>query len=116
MRSLWRTWVDAKTKDKSLRVFKEFRRYLGVEPQKQSIEPYTKTDGFVVDFEVELRSTAWSDCVCEVIEMGQRVGYDWTITGDVRYDPSGWSNKARISGIRAIEWTLIGQLAADGMT
>ncbi|APW61648.1 hypothetical protein [Paludisphaera borealis] len=107
MRSLWKTWIEAKAERNALRVSERVRDALGGEAVDQRIEPYPKTSGFLVSFEVELGSEAWNDCVVEVIELGQRVGHEWILSGDVRDDPSGWSIKPSISGVKAIEWSLI---------
>jgi hypothetical protein len=45
--------------------------------------------------------------VVELIELGQRVGYGWILSGDILGDPSGWSNKPRVSGVKPIEWLLM---------
>ena len=106
MRSLWKIWVDAKTREKVQRVLGRVYGKLGEDVFDQSIEPYWKTGGFVVSFEIDHGDKPWNECVVEVIERGQRVGYQWIFTGDVQRDPSGWSNNPNVSGIRSIEWNL----------
>jgi hypothetical protein len=109
MRSLWKIWVEAKSEDKALRVSERVRGLLGREAVDQDIEPYPKIAGFLVIFWVELRSEAWNDCVVELIELGQRVGHEWILSGEILGDPSGWSNKPRVSGVKAIEWLLMNE-------
>jgi hypothetical protein len=53
MRSLWKVWTDARTEVKALRVFERFARNLGGEPLDRRLEPYPKTGGFVIRFEIE---------------------------------------------------------------
>jgi hypothetical protein len=109
MRSLWKIWVEAKSEEKALRVSERVRRTLGRDVVDQSIEPDPKTTGFLVAFAVELGSAAWNDCVVELIELGQRVGYGWILTGDILSDPSGWSNEPGVSGVKSIEWILMAE-------
>jgi hypothetical protein len=107
MRSLWRIWVEAKSEDKALRMFERVRRILDRDAVDQSVEPYPKSTGFLVVFWVELRSKTWNDCVVELIELGQRVGHAWVLSGDILGDPSGWSNEPRVSGVKSIQWVLM---------
>jgi hypothetical protein len=109
MRSLWKIWIEAKSEQKALRVSEQVRRILGRETEGQDIEPYPKISGFLVRFCVELGGEAWNNCVIEVIEMGQRVGHEWILSGDIGNDPSGWSNQPSIPGVKAIEWILINE-------
>jgi hypothetical protein len=78
-----------------------------VRKPSQRVEPYPKIPGSLVVFCVVLESEAWNDCVVELIELGQRVGRGWILSGDILGDPSGWSNKPRVSGVKAIEWILM---------
>jgi hypothetical protein len=107
MRSLWKIWVEAKSEEKALRVSERVRHLLGREAVDQDIEPDPKIAGFLVVFWVELESEVWNDCVVELIELGQRIGHEWLLCGDILADPSGWSKKPRVPGVRAIEWFLM---------
>ncbi len=107
MRSSWSVFTEPRAEAKALAVFERVLRELGGEPWNRSIEPYPKTGSFVIRFEIELGGGAWNDCVVEVIEMGQRVAHAWTLTGDIRDDPSGWSNEPTTPGIKAVTWVLI---------
>jgi hypothetical protein len=109
MRSLWKIWAEAKSEDKALRASERVRRILGREAVDQSVEPYPKANGFLVTFWVELGGEAWNDGVVELIELGQRVGHAWILSGDILGDPSGWSNEPRVPGVKAIEWSLIAE-------
>ncbi len=106
IRSFWRMWTEAKSEEKALRGFELVRGKLGREALDQSVEPYPKITGFVVAFWIELESQAWNDSVIEVIALGQRVGYQWTLSGDILTDTEGWSNEPTVSGVRSIQWML----------
>ena len=106
IRSFWKIWTEAKSEEKALRVSERVRCNLGREVLDRSVEPYPKIRGFVVAFWIELESQAWNDSVVEVIALGQRVGYQWTLSGDILTDTSGWSNEAGVSGVRSIQWML----------
>ena len=45
--------------------------------------------------------------IVETIDLGERIASSWTLLGSVRSDPSGYSKDTRISGVSAIEWTLM---------
>jgi hypothetical protein len=106
IRSYWKMWTEAKSEEKVLRVFERVRRNLGREALDLSIEPYPKITGFVVAFWIELESQTWNDSVVEVIALGQRVGRQWTLSGDILTDTDGWSNESSVSGVRSIQWML----------
>jgi hypothetical protein len=107
MCSLWKIWVEAKSEGQARRVSERARRILGREAVDQRVEPYPKPPGLLVVFCVALESEAWNDCVVEPIELGQRLGRGWILSGDILGDPSGWSNNPRVSGVKAIEWILM---------
>ena len=106
IRSFWKMWTEAKSEEKALRVFERVRGNLGREALDRGVEPYPKIMGFVVAFWIELESQAWNDSVVEVIALGQRVGYQWTLSGDILTGTDGWSNESNVSGVRSIQWML----------
>ncbi len=56
--------------------------------------------------DIERESQAWNDSVVEVIALGQRVSYQWSLSGDILTDTDGWSNESSVSGVRLIEWVM----------
>ena len=97
-------WTGADSQEEALRVSERARRDLGREASDRSVEPSAKITGFVVAFRIELEGRAWNDPVVGVIALGQRVGYQWTLGGDILSDTSGWSNESSVSGVRSIRW------------
>lgn len=57
-----------------------------------------------VTFELQHGRQPWNDCLIEIIALGQRVAYEWILTGDVHRQLEGWSNYAAIPGIAAMHW------------
>jgi hypothetical protein len=78
--------------------------------------PYPKTGGWTFSFHTLLEGASWNVYVVDVIALGQRVAYAWTLSGAVGQSPEGWSTKSRISGVTAIHWWLQtpGQADAGG--
>jgi hypothetical protein len=70
------------------------------------LSDYPKTGGWAFSFQTRLARARWNDSVVDIIALGQRVAYAWTLTGDVFRSPEGWSTKSRISGVTAIQWQL----------
>jgi hypothetical protein len=99
-------WTEARTEVKALRVFERFRLNLDREVPDRSIEPYPKIAGHVVSFWIELESRSWNDAIVEAIALGQRVGYQWTLSGDILFFPEGWSNNSNVPGIRSMHWMM----------
>lgn len=106
MRSFWKLCVSTATEEEALRVFEAVRGKLGGEVRNAHAEPYPKTSGFLIRFEIDLGDVAWNDGVVEVIAAAQRIGRAWVLAGDVREDPSGWSDEPSVPGVRVIEWSL----------
>jgi hypothetical protein len=114
MEAKWRVWSDA-TSEKSARVVAiRFLRKLGRSADGLTFEAYPKTGGWTF-FDTRLEGATWNDEVVDVIALGQRVAYHWSLSGDVRQSVEGWSTSSRISGVTALEWWLqtSGQMEAE---
>lgn len=107
MHVAWRVWVTAKAEIAAQRVCNRVLQQLEKSVVNLSMEPYPKTGGFVLNFEVALKSGTWADSVIEVIALGQRIGRQWTLYGDILHDPSGWCTDPAIVGVQAMNWWLL---------
>jgi hypothetical protein len=74
-------------------------------PLDLSLAPYPK-GGFIAAFRTVCHAERWNDAVVEVIDLGQRIAFAWTLNGSVLDDLSGWTTKSRVSGVTAVEWIL----------
>lgn len=99
-------WVSTGTEEKALKLCDRVLGRMRKDAHEKSVEPYTKTGGFVVSFTTELVDGRWNDAVVEAISLGQRVGDGWTLSGGVEDDPACWSDRTNVSGVEAIEWSL----------
>ena len=109
MQSVWKLWVTAKTEPAARRVYTRLIDRMAHPATVLAIEPYPKTDGFVVAFQVILASQGWNDAVVEVIALGQRVAYGWYMTGSIMDDPSATANQVSVAGATMVEWQLINE-------
>jgi hypothetical protein len=82
-------------------------RQLGRPANQLTFSPYPKTGGWMVTFQTDLEGGTWNDYVVDAVELGQRVAHAWSLSGNVRRSPQGWSTKARIAGVTAIQWLLL---------
>jgi hypothetical protein len=106
MKATLKIWTDARKEAGAERVFQRAMEQIDRVPQNPRTEPYPKTGGYVYSCEIGMECTAWEGCVVEVIELGQRLCYAWTISGDVQQELRGWATQAQAIGIKAAEWTL----------
>jgi hypothetical protein len=106
MRTVWKFWLTAKTKQKAVSVSDNVFRQMEVTPVTVAIEPYEKTGGFVVRCELELECLSWDNCVVTTIGMGQSIAHQWILFGDVYRGVSGWSKNPSVIGVDAIQWEL----------
>ncbi len=107
MQSIWKLWVTAKTEQTARRIYTRVTGRIAYPATLLTIEPYPKTEGFVVTFQVTLASQTWNDAVVEVIALGQRVAYGWFMTGSITDDPSATTNQISVAGVTMAEWRLI---------
>jgi hypothetical protein len=116
MEAGWNAWSDA-TSEKSARIVAtRLLRQLGRSADQLTFAPYPKTGGWTFSFHTLLEGARWNDYGVDVIALGQRVAYAWTLSSDVFRSPEGWSTKSRISGVTAIQWWLQtpGHVDAEG--
>jgi hypothetical protein len=105
MHSQWRFFFNVKTEDKAAKLLSQIQEQIRLLFGDVPVEKYHK-GSYVANFIFAHNSNDWNDCVVEVIEYGQRIAYEWLITGDVRDALDGWSTKASISGVSAIGWSI----------
>jgi hypothetical protein len=110
MKAHWKIWTLATTEEKALRVVNRVAAQLGHPIQELAVEPY-HSGGFVAVFVTLHSGPKWSDFVFEVIELAQRIGYSWTLTGDVRQQLDGFSNKPASPGVTSAQFICDTQLA-----
>ncbi|MDR2152386.1 MAG: hypothetical protein LBO72_06165 [Helicobacteraceae bacterium] len=60
-----------------------------------------KTD--ISKFEIAVAFSSWEACVYNAIEFCQKIGYDWSLSGYIKFDFDAWSNHPKIVGVEAIE-------------
>jgi hypothetical protein len=103
---IWTVFTNARSEKAARNIYRRLMQRMGREGVAVTIEPYWKTGGHMLIFATNLAGASWNDQVVEAIALGQRAGYSWMLLGDVSDDLSGWSNKASVSGIEAMEWNL----------
>lgn len=108
----WCFILYAKKLASAQKVMNRVFKILELEPTKIEYSPNEKPDfmGYRVHlvFEHDIDGS-WGDAVVHLIELGQRLGGNWTLYNSVNIQPSGvLTDKARIIvvGIAFIEWDL----------
>ena len=108
MISKWKLFLDAKSKERSTKILNKVSNLLKRDIRNEKVESSSETGGYVVMFEVNMESSRWNDGLVEVIELGQKIGDGWTLSGSVKKDPQGWSNRpSRVAGVISISWLLL---------
>lgn len=112
----WTIFTNATTEKATRKVAERLLNLLDSPAEHVEFALYTKTGGWTFSFQSLLSGATHNDIVVEAIALGQRVGYAWTLTGDVLTDPEGWSNEARVSGVTSLHWQFLheGETAALG--
>jgi hypothetical protein len=107
MQAYWSVWSDATSEVSARRVAMRLLRQLGRPANQLAFFPYPKTGGCMFTFQTDLEGGTWNDYVVDAVELGQRVAHAWSLSGDVRRGPEGWSTQSRIAGVTAIQWLLL---------
>jgi hypothetical protein len=112
-RSEWRIWTTAKSELAAQRVYNRLVQELDQTLVNFRLEPHWDVGEYKLFFDLHIEGNAWNDCVVANIEIGQTIGNEWTLFGDIRHNPSAWSNKPKVVGVKAIEWELVGGMEPD---
>jgi len=105
MHSIWTIFTETKTKKGADKILNQFLSNIKTEVIDMQIEKDSK-GGYKIRFQIEHIKKKWNDIVIECISLGQKVGYEWNLYGDVFSDPSALTIKSNLSGIKMIEWQL----------
>ena len=103
----WKVWTDATTEVKTRRVLSRILERLRVPAELESIDAYPKIDGHVAAFTVQLQAERWPDLVLEGLQLGQRVGSGWCVSGSLTQDITASSNHVSVAGVVLLEWSLL---------
>jgi hypothetical protein len=106
MTSEWTIWVDATTEEKALVLLNRVASEMDREPRNAFVAACDETGGHKGTFSIDISALSWNDAVVEVIDLGQRVGYDWQLLGSILDDAEAISGKTRLSGVKFIQWGL----------
>ena len=103
MKSQWKIWCETKNINTANNLLLKVKKQLSTIVLDETLAPYEK-GGFVISFWVNHPCVSWNDYVVEVIALGQSLGRNWGINGDITQQVDGWSNESSIPGIQSIQW------------
>lgn len=95
----WKAWTTAKTPEKAVRVGRQLTAALGNDDAALHVEPYPKTHGHVISFEVEVPAKSWSNAVVALIAAAQTVGRGWQLLGNIEEGLELLTNTASVGGV-----------------
>ena len=101
MRIIWNIHTQTKSKEKAERILFKVAEALNVETGPIFVEK--KGDGgCLCVFSHNLNSENLEECVYESFVMAQRIGYSWSLNGNIEEEIDLWSEKLQLPGIKAI--------------
>lgn len=103
MNAYWKLWCNTTNEQKALRVANRVAKRLDYPIDELAAQPY-HSGGFVATFVTRHSTRQWSRFVFEVIGLAQRIGYFWTLYGDVNQQLDGFSNKSSVSGVTSAQF------------
>ena len=98
----WKIFTDANTKNKANRVLSRFISELDINTNSSKVEPYHK-GGFICTFDSDITFPSWQDNIFLALQLAQKVGRGWILTGDINNEVDAWSNDSSISGVTNIQ-------------
>lgn len=98
----WKIFTDTGNQDKALKVAKSAIKSVGVSQIDIVVEPYHK-GGFSCSFETITDSANWAELVVSTIQLAQKIGRAYIISGSINNELEMWSNDPSVSGITHIQ-------------
>jgi len=102
----WKVFTDAGSKDKAMKVAKSVVKSIDISYSELLVEPYHK-GGFTCSFETPVSKGDWSLVLLQTIELAQKVGRSYIITGSIQNELDLWSNESNISGVTNIQIVVV---------
>jgi hypothetical protein len=100
--SRWRLRTDATGEGAARKHLLWVREKLERETSQESLEP-RHDGGFVISFACQLTANSWPEAVYETIDLAQRTGDGWTISGAISEEVDMFCTKANVPGIRTMQ-------------
>jgi hypothetical protein len=107
----WTAWTDAKSEKAARAVAARLFAALHHPVEHEAFARYDNTGGWRFTFQTRLVEATRNDGLVATSALGMRVGYSWTLNGDVFATLEGWSNAARVSGVTNLQWQLLDEAA-----
>ncbi|KPJ91925.1 MAG: hypothetical protein AMJ53_10425 [Gammaproteobacteria bacterium SG8_11] len=105
MKSEWIIYTNAKNEKNATVLFHRFAKQLGGEIEGFQCVAHGGS-GFNVNWRMLHKTTSWSELLMEVLQLAQKVGNGWLLTGDVVRQCNAWCNRPRVAGVQTIEWAI----------
>lgn len=101
----WWIYCDAKTEKNARVLLSRFIDQIRHDTQGSTVSSYHK-GGHVFAFETVLSSAGWSEAVVDTLELAQRVGRHWTLTGSIFEELAGESSESSVPGVTLANFDL----------
>ena len=101
----WWMFCDAKSEKNARVLLSRFINQIGHETQNSKVNPHHR-GGHILAFDTELSSAEWSEAVVDTLELAQRVGRRWTVSGSILNEFSGESSEGLPPGVTLASFDL----------
>jgi hypothetical protein len=108
--SRWVLRTNAKNEKNASVLLNRVAKILEVAPARKCFTP-NGAQGFTIEWSVIHNRENWSDTVVDALQLAQRIGSSWVITGDIAQQCHAWSNRSRVAGVQLIQWSVKRHLA-----
>ena len=111
--SQWRIFTSSKSEIAAKRVHRRVVEALGYELFGFQLVPNANSGEYIFSFDLRVKCQTRNDCIVALLEVGQTLGYEWTLFGDIRENFSAWSTKPKVVGVKALQWGLAEGIEQD---
>ena len=104
MRIVWAIYTETKSKEKAKIILAKISKMLEIELGDTIIQQNDK-GGCSCVFSQIISSENWKESVFECLSIAQKVGYFWSVSGNIEEEIDIWSEKIKLTGVKAINAT-----------
>ena len=97
----WKIFTDSKSQAGAEKILNRSVSSLSV-PVEIGVIKLHRMGTFTCTFSTELVEQPWSECVFNSLELAQRVGRGWVLTGNIKDELDAWSSESSVSGVKNI--------------
>lgn len=111
MYAIWKFWLDVTSETKAVRVYTKLlarmqcsATLMHITRYTLPLQPWEVSKGYAVRCRMDVNCATQHEAIVETIELGQRIAPEWTLLGDIRHHPHGYTRQSQLPVEQACWW------------